>query len=60
MSDLIIVDTDILIDAGRNINEAVNYLQQIEQQASLAISVITQMELFIGRRNQTFLLKRKV
>lgn len=52
MSDLVVVDTDILIDAGRNVNEAVNYLQQIEQQTSLAISVITQMELFIGCRNK--------
>ena len=48
MSDLVIVDTDILIDSGRNISEAVTCLQEIEQAASLAISVVTQMELVIG------------
>ncbi len=50
--DMIIVDTDILIDAGRNVNEAINCLQQIEDDYSLAISSITQMELIIGCRNK--------
>ncbi len=48
---LIIVDTDILIDAGRNVNEALNCLQQIEQRLPAAVSTITQMELIIGCRN---------
>jgi predicted nucleic acid-binding protein len=52
MAGFIIVDTDILIDAGRGINEAVNCLKQIEQSAYMAVSVITQMELLIGCRNK--------
>jgi len=52
MSKIVIVDTDILIDAGRNIPEAVTYLEDIREQASLAISAITQMELMVGCRNK--------
>ena len=48
---LIIVDTDILIDAGRNVNEALNCLQKIEQRLPVAVSSVTQMELIIGCRN---------
>jgi len=50
-SKLIIVDTDILIDAGRNVNEALNCLQQIEQRSPSAVSSVTQMELIIGCRD---------
>jgi predicted nucleic acid-binding protein len=50
-SKLIIVDTDILIDAGRNVNEALNCLQKIEQRLPAAVSSVTQMELIIGCRN---------
>ena len=53
MADFVIVDTDVLIDAGRGIGEAVTCLQEIERQSSLAASVITQMELLIGCRNKT-------
>lgn len=49
---MIIVDTDILIDAARRIDDAVNCLQQIEDTLSLAISTVTQMELIIGCRNK--------
>ncbi|MDY0220573.1 MAG: hypothetical protein RBR67_05520 [Desulfobacterium sp.] len=49
---MIIVDTDILIDAARCIDDAVNCLQQIEDTSSLAISTVTQMELIIGCRNK--------
>ncbi len=45
MPDLVIVDTDVLIDAGRNIGDAVTCLEQVERQASLAISVVSEMEL---------------
>jgi predicted nucleic acid-binding protein len=47
-----IVDTDVLIDVGRNIEEAIASLERIEQQLSLTISVITQMELLIGCRSK--------
>ena len=49
---LIIVDTDILIDAGRNVSEALSCLQQIEQRLPAAVSSVTQMELIIGCRNK--------
>jgi predicted nucleic acid-binding protein len=52
MADCVIVDTDILIDAGRGISEAVDCLINIEQMANLAMSVVTQMELLIGCRNK--------
>ena len=48
VNSLTIVDTDILIDAGRNVREAVACLTDIEQQSGLAISAITQMELLAG------------
>lgn len=50
--DMILVDTDILIDTGHNINGAVNCLQQIEQKFYVAVSSVTQMELIIGCRNK--------
>ena len=49
----VFVDTDILIDLGRGIDEAATCLQAIEQQGPIAISVITQMELMVGCRNKT-------
>ena len=52
MADSVIVDTDVLIDAARGVSEAVTCLEQIEQNAALAISVVTQMELIIGCRNK--------
>ena len=56
MADFTIVDTDILIDAGRGVSEAIACLQDIERNSSLAASVVTQMELFIGCRNKTELI----
>lgn len=53
MNELVLVDTDVLIDAGREIVDATNCLQQIESRSTLAISVITHMELLVGCRNIT-------
>jgi predicted nucleic acid-binding protein len=50
---MVIVDTDVLIDAGRGMGDAVVCLQDIEQQSALAISAVTQMELLIGCQNRT-------
>jgi len=50
---LTIVDTDILIDAGRGDANAVAYLQRTGQQSALTISVVTQMELIVGCRDKT-------
>ena len=53
MTDLIVIDTDILIDAGRGVGEAVTRLQDLEAQSPVAVSAITQMELLVGCRNNT-------
>jgi hypothetical protein len=48
-----ILDTDILIDVGRGVQDAINCLQRLAQQATLAVSTVTQMELMVGCRNKT-------
>jgi len=53
VTDLIVIDTDILIDAGRGVGEAVTRLQDLEAQSPVAVSAITQMELLVGCRNNT-------
>lgn len=52
MAYFTLVDTDILIDAGRGIEQAVVFLQNREQQLHLAISVVTRMELIVGCENK--------
>ncbi len=47
-----IFDTDILINVGRGDVEAINCLQKYAQTSTLAISVITQMELIVGCRDK--------
>jgi predicted nucleic acid-binding protein len=49
---MILIDTDILIDAGRGLRDAIACLQDIEKHSALAVSVVTQMELLIGCRNK--------
>jgi predicted nucleic acid-binding protein len=53
VSELIIVDTDVVIDAGRDQAEALDCLQQVEDRATPAISVVTYMELLCGCRNKS-------
>ena len=53
MSNLTIVDTDVLIDAALRVGAAVDCLDQIERQTSLGVSVITEMELIVGCRSKT-------
>ncbi len=52
MPEIILVDTNILIDTGRKIPEAVETLRLIEERATLAISAMTEMELVVGLRNK--------
>ena len=52
MSEFTVVDTDILIDVGRGVNEAIVYLGELEASSNIAISSITQMELIVGCRNK--------
>lgn len=49
---MIIIDTDILIDAGRCVDEALNCLQLVEDKSSAAVSSVTQMELIVGCRDK--------
>jgi predicted nucleic acid-binding protein len=50
---MLFVDTDILIDAGRGAEEAVGFLQNTQQNVTLAVSAVTQMELLVGARNKS-------
>jgi predicted nucleic acid-binding protein len=52
MADCTIVDTDILIDVGRGVGEAIAYPERLETNSQLAISAVTQMELIVGCRNK--------
>ena len=53
VANFTLIDTDVLIDAGRGVREAVTCLQELEQHAVPAISVISQMELLIGCHNKS-------
>jgi predicted nucleic acid-binding protein len=52
MAQLILIDTDVLIDVGRKIDIAVASLQRVEEAAVPGISIITQMELMVGCQNK--------
>ena len=52
-----LVDTDILIDAARGIQDAVDYLTALKTNDVPAISVVTQMELLVGCRDKAELRK---
>jgi hypothetical protein len=53
MVQRILVDTDVLIDAGRAVEVAIVQLETAAQKSNLAVSIITQMELVVGCRNRT-------
>lgn len=48
-----LIDTDVLIDAGRAVEVAIVQLETAAQNSTLAVSIITQMELLVGCRNRT-------
>lgn len=52
MPGLTLIDTDILIDAGRGVSLSIDYLRNLESDTRLAISAVTQMELIVGCRNK--------
>jgi len=56
-AEFVVFDTDILIDAGLQIEQAINVLFETEQHAKLAVSVITEMEMIVGCRNKAELQK---
>lgn len=53
MVQRILLDTDVLIDAGRAVEVAIVQLETAAQKSTLAVSIITQMELLVGCRNRT-------
>lgn len=57
MTNLTIVDTDILIDTARGITQGINYLQNLQLNSTLAISAVTEMELIVGCTNKADLRK---
>ncbi len=57
MPPAVLIDTDILIDAGRGIQQALDCLDNYEAQGTLAISVITELELIVGCQNKRELQK---
>lgn len=52
MPEIVLIDTDILIDVSRDTRPAVEFLDALEQSGRLAVSVVTQMELIVGCRNK--------
>lgn len=57
MSKNVLVDTDIFIDVGRGISEAIEYLKQLESQSTVVVSAIVQMELIVGCQTKSDLRK---
>jgi predicted nucleic acid-binding protein len=57
MTNLTIIDTDILIDTARGNSEAINCLQNLQSTSTLAVSAVTQMELIVGCTNKADLRK---
>jgi predicted nucleic acid-binding protein len=48
-----LVDTDVLIDASRGVDKAIDFLKEHESLGDVGISVITQMELVVGCRDKS-------
>lgn len=53
MAETVLVDTDVLVDIGRKVEEAVACLAQVERRSAPAVSAITYLELIVGCRNKT-------
>jgi predicted nucleic acid-binding protein len=51
LADIVIIDTDILIDVARGNPSATSLLQTLQQTYLLSISSVTEMELIVGCRN---------
>lgn len=49
---MILVDSDVLIDAGRGVHDAVACINEVEQRDDPAVSVVSQMELIVGCRHK--------
>ncbi len=51
--NFVLVDTDILIDFSTDVSHAVDSMQALEAEFTVAVSTITVMELTVGCRNKT-------
>lgn len=49
---MILVDSDVLIDAGRGVHDAVACINEVEQRDDPAVSVVSQMALIVGCRRK--------
>jgi hypothetical protein len=52
VADLVLFDTDVLIDAGRGVHEARRALQAARKRGTVALSAVSEMELIVGCRNK--------
>lgn len=57
MTGSVLIDTDIIIDMGRNIKEAVDCVSNMAQKSIMAVSAVTYMELIVGCRNKKELIQ---
>jgi predicted nucleic acid-binding protein len=48
----VLIDTDVLIDAGRGVSVALDVLNDASSHHDLAVSAISQMELIVGCRDK--------
>jgi len=53
MAELVLVDTNVLIDFERGKRQAGECLDDIESRSKLAVSAMTQMEMIVGCRNKS-------
>ena len=51
MAELVLVDTNVLIDFERGKRQAGECLDEIGSRSKLAVSAMTQMEMIVGCRN---------
>ena len=59
MADITVIDTDILIDAGLGVENAVACLQSLDSTSIPCISIISSMEILVGCRNNAEMRKAK-
>jgi hypothetical protein len=52
MGAVVLIDTNVLIDVERDVERAIACVESLENQAQLAISVITEMEMIVGCRDK--------
>jgi predicted nucleic acid-binding protein len=59
MPDVLMVDTDILVDVARGVDTAASFIDEVKSRYVLAVSSVTEMELIVGCRNKIELVHLK-